>query len=432
MERKIGKFETAPAVANDYACFNLVGVLKLENPPAEEVIQKALGILQKHHPALRSRIAKSGRSYAFQGVDIPSIPLRVVERGDENQWIPAVEMFLNEPLDWRTGPLMNCLFLKNPDSNGVSELIFSFHHSIVDAISLITFFEDFLSICASHQIGNPVSGHEGYPALPAVEEMFPASYKGVSMALRTVRFMMRMLASEFSIMRKTRGMRTPPIYVHSLGRVLTMELNEEETQALERKVRKNKVTLSSVQHAAILTATWKHLYNNENRPLKYILFQNLRPYLDPPLNEEVLGSYIAMIQLMINMNVDREFWDICREINESVYQTGKSGDKFISANMSGTLLQMLFRYRTFRMAVTAMNYSGAIPLQKTYGDIHVVGVRGFASNFGLGPEFSAQTLIFNGKLIWNILYLETDMNADTAQQITDEIKDILVSKAQEE
>ena len=100
--------------------------------------------------------------------------------------------------------------------------------------------------------------------------------------------------------------------------------------------------------------------------------------------------------------------------------------------MSGALLQMLFRFRSFRMAVTAMNYSGAIPLQKAYGDIRVVGVRGFASNFGLGPEFSAQTLIFNGKLFWNILYLETDMDAETAQRITDEIKEILVSKGQEE
>jgi hypothetical protein len=158
----------------------------------------------------------------------------------------------------------------------------------------------------------------------------------------------------------------------------------------------------------------------------------LRPYLDPPLNEEVLGSYIAMLQLVIDMDIKREFWDVCQEINQSVYQAGKSGDKFISANMSGTLLQMLFRFRTFRMAVTALNYSGAIPLEKTYGDIRVVGVRGFASNFGLGPEFSAQSLIFNGKLFWNILYLETDMNADTAQQITDEIKGILVSKAQDE
>jgi NRPS condensation-like uncharacterized protein len=432
MERRIGKFETAPAVANDFACFSLVGILELENAPSAEVIQEALDTLQNHHPALRSRIHKEGNAYFFQSVDIPKIPLDVEDRTSDTQWIPVTESYLNNPVDWAAGPLLNCTFLKNPDPFGVSQIVFSFHHSIVDAISLVSFLEDFLNLCAAQQSGIPKVDLDGYPALPAVEEMFPPSHRGIRMQFRTMRFMFRQMASEIAIMRKMRSLRKPPIHVESTGRILTMDLSEEETAALEKQARKHKVTLNSVQHAAILIASWKHIYNQAAMPMKYILFQNLRPYLTPPLNEEVLGSYIAMIQLVIDMGPSRGFWDLCREINQSVYQTGKTGDKFISANMSGTLLQMLFRFKSFRMAVTAMNYSGAIPLQKSYGDIKVVGVRGFASNFGLGPEFSAQTLIFNGKLSWNIIYLETDMNAETANKITNEIKEILLSKAIED
>jgi NRPS condensation-like uncharacterized protein len=432
MDRKIGKFETAPAVANDFACFNLVGILALEKAPQPAIIHNALETLQNHHPALRSQILKKQNTYYFHSLDIPIIPLRIEERIDDNQWIPHIESYLNHPVDWKTGPLLNCTYLKNSNPAGVSEIIFAFHHSIVDAISLVSFFEDFLSLCVSLQSGDPIKGYDGYPALPPVEEMFPRSHKGIRMKFRTMQFMMRQMASEMSIMRKMKGKRKPPIHVSSVGKVLTMELSENETTALEKKARKHKVTLNSIQHAAILTATWRHLYKNETMPMKYILFQNLRPYLSPPLTEEVLGSYIAMIQLVINMDPNRNFWDLCREVNQSVYMTGKSGDKFISANMSGTLLQMLFRFKSFRMAVTAMNYSGAIPLKQSYGDIRVVGVRGFASNFGLGPEFSAQTLLYNGKLSWNIIYLETDMNAETAQTITSEIKEILVSKALEE
>ncbi len=84
------------------------------------------------------------------------------------------------------------------------------------------------------------------------------------------------------------------------------------------------------------------------------------------------------------------------------------------------------------MATTAMSYSGVITLQPSYGDIGVLDVRGFASNFGLGPEFSAQTLLYNGKLSWNIVYLETDMSQETAQAITDEIKYLLVANAKED
>jgi len=431
MQRTIGKFETAPAVANEFACFNLVGILELENGPRPEVVQDSLNILQNHHPVLRSRILKKGNSYFFDEIEGHTIPVTVAERPDPDHWISYVESYLNHSLDWETGPLLNCTYLYNEARGGVSEIIFAFHHSIIDAISLVTFFDDFLTLCASLPAGGPIKGYGGYPALPAVEKLFPPSHKGIGLAFRTLRFMARQMYSELTIMRRTNSRLKPPIHIDSTGRVLTMHLSEDETAALEKKARIHKVTLNSIQHAAILTATWKHLYKSEAVPMKYILFQNLRPYLMPPLDEMVMGSYIAMIQLATFMDLKKDFWDLCHEINHSVYLTGKSGDKFVSANMSGSLLKMLFRFKSFRMAVTAMNYSGAIPLQQTYGDIGVVGIRGFASNFGLGPEFSAQTLMFNGKLYWNIVYLETDMDEETAQTITNEIKSILVSKAAE-
>jgi hypothetical protein len=432
MDRKLGKFESAPAIANDFASFSLVGVLEIENAPSEEVIRASLDTLQKHHPALRTRITAKGKSYAFESSEIPKIPLTVEERKEENLWVSSVESHLNNSVAWRTGPLLECTYLKNHDPMGVSEIIFSFHHSIVDANSLVSFLNDFLTLCASSQSGHLSNGFEGYPAFSPVEELFPSPYKGVKMMFKTASYMMRQMASEMSIMMQTAGKRKPPIEVHSVSKVLSMHLSEHETEVLERTARRHKVTLNSVQHAAILTATWKHLYKRETMPVKYILFQNLRPYLVPPLSKDVLGSYIAMIQLVTKMDKNRNFWDLCQEINQAVFQAGKSGEKFISANMAGLFIKMLFRFKAFRIAVTALNYSGPVSLQETYGDMRVVGVRGFVSNFGLGPEFSAQTLMFKGKLFWNLLYLETDMNEETAKMIADEIKGLLVSKALED
>lgn len=423
MQREFGRFETAPAVANEYACFNLVGILKIENAPSPEIVQKSLDILQAHHSALRTRIEKSKNSYYFRSTD-EKIPLKVETRIDESQWISEVEHYLNIPINWAAGPLLNCTCLI---SSGMSEIIFAFHHSIADAISLVIFLDDFLKLCAAQQSDESITGYDGYPALPAVEDMFPPLFSGLRMNFRTLGFVIRQIAAEISIMRKTKGKRLPPVHTESVCKVLKMELSEQETTALLKNARRHEVTLNSIQHAAMLMAVNKHLYRQESIPLKYILFQNLRPYLEPPLTAEVLGSYVAMIQLVIDMSPERNFWEISREINQAVYKTGKSGDKYISANMSGILLKMLFRFKSFRMAATAMNYSGAISLQPSYGDINVVDVRGFVSNFGLGPEFSAQTLIFNGRLSWNVVYLETDMNQEKAQTIANEIRQILTN-----
>ena len=187
MQRKIGKFETAPAVANEYACFNLVGVLKLENAPPLEVVQKSLDALQRHHPALRTRLEKDNSSYHFYKTEDQKIPLKAIPRTNEDEWIHEAEVYLNKPVDWAAGPLLAVTYLQGTE---ISELIFAFHHSIVDAVSLVSFFDDFLNLCA----GTPGKEYSGYPPLQPVEEMFPPQFKGFRMQMRTLGFMARTMA----------------------------------------------------------------------------------------------------------------------------------------------------------------------------------------------------------------------------------------------
>lgn len=91
-------------------------------------------------------------------------------------------------------------------------------------------------------------------------------------------------------------------------------------------------------------------------------------------------------------------------------------------------MRMTFALRKFRMCTTATSYAGASPLKQSYGPYQVTGIRGFVSNFGLGPEYSAQVSLFNDELWWDILYLDTDMNHEQAQGIADEMRR-LVEKA---
>jgi hypothetical protein len=143
-----------------------------------------------------------------------------------------------------------------------------------------------------------------------------------------------------------------------------------------------------------------------------------------------MGCCIAMLQFFLKMDTNRKFWDLTHEINHQVYTAGKTGDKFIASAMTGSFVRMVFKFKAFRMGNSSLNYSGVNPLQTTYGSIKVQSVHGFVSNFGLGPEYSAQANMFNGKLCWDILYLDTDMDHSTAQEISDEIQDILIAAGQ--
>src|SRR6185436_1893130 len=100
-------------------------------------------------------------------------------------------------------------------------------------------------------------------------------------------------------------------------------------------------------------------------------------------------------------------------------------DKFLAVLMSESLLKMFTTMKSMRMGSAALNYSGAVPLETQYGDIKVTGLHGFLSSFDLGPEVSAQARLFNNELWIDFMFLETDMNRETAEKIVEEVRAIL-------
>jgi len=149
MDRKLGKIETAPALANDFATFNLVGIIKLENAPKPEILHQALDILQNRYPALGMRITKIKERYHFESDENLTIPFDVEERISDEQWVITTEDYLNQPLDWRTGPLAHCTYIVDQNEFSKAEIILAFHHSIIDAASLLNFLDELLTLCAS-------------------------------------------------------------------------------------------------------------------------------------------------------------------------------------------------------------------------------------------------------------------------------------------
>ena len=78
-----------------------------------------------------------------------------------------------------------------------------------------------------------------------------------------------------------------------------------------------------------------------------------------------------------------------------------------------------------RMGSTALNYGGAVSLEAQYGEIKVTGLYAFLSSYDLGPEVSAQARLFKDELWIDFMFLETDMNRETAKIIVGEVKAIL-------
>jgi len=461
MPRPLGSFETAATLTNDVAPFVVVVVLALDGGPSPERLGDALAVLQRRHPLLQVRIAEHDGRLWYEPLGspernlpgpssppIPPIPLRTLERTADDRWQQVAEEELNRRIDAATGPLLRCSYLVpapggsgEPAASARCELLLTFHHAIMDGASGTELVDELLALCdpavpLGSRAADPGPGPVSLPradgtVLPPVETLFPPSTRGVGGRLRAARFLGRQLADEVAFRLRTRGQRRPPIADSARCHILPIALTRAETAALVQATRRRRVTLNGALGAAFLCAVDEQLYAGRARALRYMTFADLRPYLDPPVAVGRLGSFLAMLRYTARMDgggatgaaTDGErFWDLARRLTGQVARGARRGDKLWAVRFAEAVMRMLLGRRSERMAATAVSYLGVARLKT---EAPVRGLHAFVSNFGLGPEYTALARIFDGELLLDILYLDTDMDDALGRTLAERIAAIL-------
>lgn len=422
MLRPLGIFERALLISDQHAPFNVVTVLQLDPIPAPTIFEQALAMLQKRHPLMRARIGTNSRGQAsFQTIPDPDVQITVTPRKADDQWIKVVEREMSEHFDVASGPLFRVIYLGGKREG---EIILTLHHTIMDAASGMNLLDELLRACAAIQAGRPFD----LPALnlvSPVEKQFPASFRSTRRIGPTLRYASSQIGDEIGYRWQARGKRIPRVHQGGRGHILTTILPEALVNQLVHRGRKERVTLNSLLNAALMLAVNRNLYAGQSTPMRTFSFADLRPYTVPATPSENLANYISMLRLTLNVSGRDDIWVLARELHAKIYGSLKGGDKFTATTMSEPLMKMLTTLRSMRMGATALNYSGAIPLQPTYGGTHVVGLHAFISAYDIGPEFASQARLFNDQLWWDFTYLDSDMDKVLAEKIIGEIRSIL-------
>lgn len=103
-------------------------------------LQQALKKIQQSQPLLRAYIEKTGVGHHFQIDKTPRrLPLEIILRTDEQQWIAVMERQLNQPLN-RENYQWRVVLLQDP-SQDQHELIILTSYAIADSFSLPGFFD---------------------------------------------------------------------------------------------------------------------------------------------------------------------------------------------------------------------------------------------------------------------------------------------------
>ena len=425
MKRELGTFERALMIADEHAPFHIVTVLHLQGAPSPQIVRNALKVLQDHHPFLSARLLEEKGRYYFATLVEPGLPFHVLPRWNDTHWVDVAEVEMGSRINISMGPIFRCTYLYD-STHERAEIILTLYHAIADAASTARLMHELLKVCASlrDEMTVPVSGQA--PHADTVETRFPSAFRGLRLSLRTLRYALAQLGDEISYRMQTRDKRIPPLHPKpTRGHIHCIQLPEDLVDELSRRARLEKLTLNSVLNAAMLLAVNRELYAGQPVPMRTLSFANLRPYVNPPLSDKELASYISMLRYTVQVEGGIDLWNLARDLHTKIYSSLKSGDKFVACLMTEPLIKLVTGLKSFRVSATALNYNGLVPIEPSYSAIKVTGIHAFVSAYDLGPELSAQALLFNDQLFWDFIYLDADMTRDEAIAITEEIRTIL-------
>ncbi|MGK7880289.1 MAG: condensation domain-containing protein, partial [Crocosphaera sp.] len=159
--RKLGSVENLFHIIHEFGGMIDVNVARIEGDIQPNILEKALLLLQNRYPLLRVRIIDLEDGAYFISENIQKIPLQVITKTDENQWLEIAESELHKKFSQDFHPLCRITLLKSSLRDGISEIIATFHHGITDGLSCMNFIDNLLiyyqKIVSQEKISNSFS-----------------------------------------------------------------------------------------------------------------------------------------------------------------------------------------------------------------------------------------------------------------------------------
>lgn len=300
--RKLAKSEDFFAETHTFTSVTL----DLEGPFDVGAMSTAFDILLEVYPVYAGHIEQAGEG-RFQIVaaddDLMHPGIWLVEEGEE---LPPVYQ-----LD-QTEALINLLVRTGSDH---TELTLYVHHSLSDGTHIaglaMELFTRYTALVTTGDPG-PVTPQ---PAPEAIETHL--EQRGVQKGQRSGldRFIPAMFAHELPPRRATSSVTD---YDHPLPvPTARARLGKEETAALTKFGRKNRLFVNNLVSAAILLAEWR-IRETPHIPIPYVYNVNLRPLLEPPVTATGCTLALGVATYLAQLTQETDLVELARDIADTL------------------------------------------------------------------------------------------------------------------
>lgn len=329
--------------------FSIVTMLaRIKGNVSEGMLKRAVAKIQQKHALLRVRI-KEDREHAqwFISAGVQAIPIEIIPRQAENDWIKIHIEASKIPFEFETHPAIRFILVRSPQ---VSELIILCHHMICDGMSLAYLARDLMM-----HLGDPAREVEALPAPPPITlDNLPSDVSASGLVKSVIQRMNQKWAEERVFFdQEDYEILTKAYWNHFHHEIFSIELSKEETSALVDRCKEEKVTVNSALTAAFAGAP-SLVEGEKNYHAQIAVGTNLRDRL-PFSAGEGMGYYAGAVELKYKYNHKISFWDNARKFHKKIQP------KFTNKNLFGDILNWLYLDPTIFEAMQFKKLGGLVP-----------------------------------------------------------------------
>jgi len=323
-------------------------VARIRGEISQSDLRNAISKVQQRHTNLRVRITEDADGQPwFTTEGAGEIPVEIVPRESDDNWIRVVQESSRIPFEFETGPPIRFILVQSP---GTSEVIILCHHIICDGLSLAYLARDLMA-----HLGDPTREVEVLPdPVPIDKDNIP---EDVSLNA-VVRFLINRMN------KKWEGDKTvfdqedyrnlnEAYWMHYSHQVLSVELSEAQTSALVDRCRNEEVTVNSALSTAFVGA--QVMVQGEKVYHSSIgVAGSLRDRLQRPAGE-VMGFYAGVVRLKYKHDSSSGFWANARRFHR------KARPLFNNKNLFKDLLTWCYLDPTILESINFKKLGGLVP-----------------------------------------------------------------------
>lgn len=279
---------------------NITFTVKIRGVLNEDALRNALSKVQAKHPLLGVSIQEDnkGLPWFVTPTTVPEIPLRIVERSSEDDWMRESEKECALPFDMQKGPLFRMVWIR---SGVVSDLMVVCHHCICDGASIVTLFREILTLADQP---NLEIGH--YESFNTIEDLVPRLILEDKKNKRKGRITSAFLRLFLFFVPTKKEIRWGKDYT------LRWKLDKAATAALIRRCKEDRTTV----HAALCTAfLWAFRQVKGDKARNQVFCPvNLRRYITE-IKDDMLFGFASSTTLSLDKDPALDFRAQVKHVN---------------------------------------------------------------------------------------------------------------------